>query len=357
MFVLQEGVVDLVVTLAPTRKMSILIVCANRHAGGVLGSGLMDALSPHVRTLEIFDDVRAGFSYYEQNHPDVVLTLDLPSSYSEALTIRIRKIDGKRHTGVLIMAPMSDIFDRLAEECYAVGADDVVSSRISIAILKSKIISVFNLKQTTDELRTAIHRLQEMTLLDELTGLANMRGFLKGLAKSIELNKDCGIGIAMMDLDRFKSINDTTNHMVGSHIIKSVGRILYSNKFFGPMDFAARYGGDEFIMVLHGDLLAEQQMKVEAIRKVIESSIFEFQDFKIKVTASIGFAWADKNFAGKPEDLVKLADAMLYRSKDLGRNCVSSALFGQGVQAKGTAADSSGTYKSHNAEITLKRAG
>jgi len=316
----------------PTRKISILIVCSNRHSGQVLGASLSDAMAPCLGSLEIVDDVKSGMLFYQRHHPDVVLISELPSSYSEAFTIRVRKVDGRRHTGILVMAPMLDNFDQLAEDNYAAGADDVVSSRISAAILRSKIISVFNLKLTTDDLRTAIHKLQQITLLDELTGLANMRGFLKGLSNSMEHNKRTGIAVAMMDLDRFKRINDTTNHMVGSHIIKSVGRILYGNSCFGPLDFAARYGGDEFIIILHGDTMLEQKMKMESLRKIIEKTMFQFQDFNLRVTASIGLSWASRNFNGKPEDLVKLADAMLYRSKDLGRNRVSAATFDEGYK-------------------------
>lgn len=309
--------------LTPARKMNILIVCANINEGKLLGAALSSALGEHLKMIEIYDDVKSGFSFYERYHPDVVLTLDVPSAYSEALTIRIRKIDGHRHTGILVLAPVSTNFDQLAEENYAAGADDVVSARMSVAILRSKIISIFNLKIVTDQLRSAVHKLHEMTLLDELTGLSNMRGFLKSLSHSMEKNKSKGFAIAMMDLDRFKSVNDSTNHMVGSHVIKSVGRILYSNKFFSREDVAARYGGDEFIMILHGDSLAELEYKIDGVRGIIQDSVFQFQDFKLKVTASIGLCWVPKNFSGKPEDIVKLADAMLYRSKELGRNRVS----------------------------------
>lgn len=343
------------VLVMPTRKISLLIVCTNRHSGRILASSLADAMASSLGNLQIFDDVKAAMSFYERNHPDVVLLSELPSSYSEAFTIRVRKIDGKRHTGVLVMAAMTENFDQLAEDNYSAGADDVLSSRISAAILRSKIISVFNLKLTTDDLRLAIHKLQEMTMLDELTGLANMRGFLKGLSHSMELNKNTGIAIAMMDLDRFKSINDTTNHMVGSHIIKSVGRILYQNSLFGPLDFSARYGGDEFIMILHGDSIAEQQMKVEGVRKVIESTAFEFQEFKLRVTASIGLSWVSRNFAGKPEDLVKLADAMLYRSKELGRNRVSVAHLGGDTSGSSISPESLLSDKKYSSKSFIKR--
>jgi diguanylate cyclase (GGDEF)-like protein len=182
-----------------------------------------------------------------------------------------------------------------------------------------------------------------------------MRGFLKGLSNSMEMNKSTGIAIAMMDLDRFKSINDTTNHMVGSHIIKSVGRILYKNSLFGPLDFSARYGGDEFIMILHGDSIAEQQIKVDGIRKIIASTTFEFQDFKLRVTASIGLAWVSRNFAGKPEELVKMADAMLYKSKELGRNQVSVANLGDKLNGSSICPERLLSDKTYSSKNTVKR--
>lgn len=312
------------------RKIKLLVIANNRNEGSLIASALLECIGSSCISINIFDDVVAGYSHFLLEHSDVVITLDLPSCKSEALAIRIRKIAGQRHTGILVMAPVNEHFDRLAEDNYNAGVDDVISLNMSTMILKSKILAVFNLKLASDNLRNAVHRLHQMTMLDELTGLANMRGFLKALSHSMELNSKSGMGIVMMDLDRFKSINDSTNHMVGSHVIKTVGGILRDNPFRGQSDISARYGGDEFIMIVHGHSLDSQVSKVDSIRHVIESTRVTFQGFDVRVTASLGLCWVEPGFNGKPEDIVKFADSMLYRSKELGRNKLSYGVLSSG---------------------------
>jgi diguanylate cyclase (GGDEF)-like protein len=151
-----------------------------------------------------------------------------------------------------------------------------------------------------------------------------MRGFLKKFELSVAQLADRGFAVVMMDLDKFKRINDTTNHMVGSHIIKSVGRILRESALMSQFDYAARYGGDEYIFVLHGSDVHEQINKVDQIRSEVASAKFEFQGHSISITASFGLCWVDGRFSGVPENIVKAADSMLYLSKDLGRDRVSS---------------------------------
>lgn len=326
----------------PERTIKLLIIANNRNEGALIASALLECIGSSYISINIFDDVIAGYSHFLVEHSDVVITLDLPSCKSEALAIRIRKTAGQRHTGILVMAPVNQDFDRLAEDNYNAGVDDVVSLNMSTMILKSKILAVFNLKLASDNLRNAVHRLHQMTMLDELTGLANMRGFLKALSHSMELNSKSGIGIVMMDLDRFKSINDSTNHMVGSHVIKTVGGILRGNPFVGQGDVSARYGGDEFIMIVHGHSLDGQVSKIESIRQIIESTRIAFQGFDVRVTASMGLCWVERGFSGKPEDIVKFADSMLYRSKELGRNKLSYGVLSPGGDFFAETSQSSG---------------
>ncbi len=306
----------------PAREISLLLVFRNRNEGNLLRMGLEDSMGKLISRIDVEFDPKSAFNAYKQKHPDVVIICGFETGYSEALIINIRKIDGKRHTGILVMAPVDQGYDLLAVNNFHAGADDVLSSNLSMAILKSKIITVFNYKLAADELRTLVHELAARNLTDELTGLANMRGFLKSFGASLKecQNGKFGVAVVMMDLDNFKRINDKMNHMVGSYIIKSVGKVLSSNNVFEAGDFAARYGGDEYIIVLHGLDPKKQMSKADAVRKIIEAKEFVFQDYKVRVTCSLGMCFVPPGFLGKPEDIVKGADMMLYKSKDAGRN-------------------------------------
>jgi diguanylate cyclase (GGDEF)-like protein len=135
----------------------------------------------------------------------------------------------------------------------------------------------------------------------------------------------------MVDLDHFKRINDTMNHLVGSHVIKSVGHLIGRTIHGHPNDYAARYGGDDYIVVLHGDSYDQLTDRAKKICESIAAAEFTFQGYVAKVTCSIGLCFVESGFVGASEDVVKEADAQLYKSKEKGRNQVSSRKLGNSV--------------------------
>jgi len=322
-----------VVMQLPSRPISLLLVCHSWNEGNLLRIGVEEALGDLLSRVELKTDVRQAFEAYKENHPDVVIACGFESGFSEALTINIRKLDGKRHTGIIVMAPVDENVDHTVANNYHAGADDVISSNTSLAILRSKLITVFNHKVAADELRAAIHKLATMSLTDELTGLANMRGFLKKFAQSVQRCSQGkgGLAVLMIDLDHFKRINDSMNHLVGSHVIKSVGQIIGRSEHLGNEDYAARYGGDEYIVVLHGDDYQRLILRADEIRKSIVSGEFRFQGFVASVTCSVGLCFVESCFKGSSEDIVKEADSQLYKSKEKGRNQVSAKKLGDSV--------------------------
>ncbi len=315
----------MVLPALPARPISLLIVSRSSAEGNLLKMGLHESLSQYIKLLEITEDLQKGVDYFSSTHHDLVLVHGWTSSQSEAFVMRIRRNDGSRHTGIIVMAEPSEGFDRVVVENYNAGADEVVPYNLSLTILRSKLVMIFNYKVTTDMLRTANHKLQAMAVTDELTGCGNMRGFTK---KFTTVMQDCaasklGVAVMMMDLDHFKSVNDRFNHLVGSHVIKTTGQLLLNSKVIGPEDFAARYGGDEFVLLLLGQTFDEQKKKAQNICKLIEKHVFTFEKISLRITASIGVAWAPQGFSGSSSDVVKAADAALYRSKELGRNQVN----------------------------------
>jgi len=178
----------------------------------------------------------------------------------------------------------------------------------------------------TDDLRRANYKLRMMTLTDELTGMANMRCFKEQYRKSVTkcTNGEIGLSIIMLDLDNFKLVNDNQNHLVGSHVISETGRLIQKSDSLGNEDLAARYGGDEFIICSEVSEMAYAVHKAMEIRQEIEAKSFVYDGCQISLTSSIGVAWAGPGFKGPLNDIIKLADVMLYRSKESGRNRVTS---------------------------------
>lgn len=272
-----------------------------------------------------------GLAAFASFHPDLVLVSVAKGSLHLGgdLCQKIRSREDQRHTGVIFFltgGPVDD--DMLPVECLELGADDFFGARISQREILARINSVLRLKAMTDELRSANHKLEILSLTDELTGLHNMRSFNIHYSDMIRRCRqgEFGLGVIMLDLDYFKSVNDQANHLVGSHVISEVGKIIRYSGLFGMESCAARYGGDEYILCLQAHDIYEVCQKAERLRGIIAEAEFQKDGYNIKLTSSIGVSWIDPGFDGKADDPIKAADVMLYKSKEEGRNQVQAMI-------------------------------
>jgi diguanylate cyclase (GGDEF)-like protein len=154
---------------------------------------------------------------------------------------------------------------------------------------------------------------------DSLTGLLNKAAVTRSLneevAKSIRYNRE--LSLAMMDLDDFKSLNDTFGHLMGDRVLQQVARILRSN--LRQQDKPGRFGGEEFLIVLPETGSKGATSLAERIRADIEESVACGLNLSRKVSVSIGISTRRTNDA-QSESLLEHADAALYRAKALGKN-------------------------------------
>lgn len=287
------------------------------------------ASASHANEFEFIEARSAGESIVEfrAKHPDlIIISADDIRKLGIDVCRQVRREEGQRHTGIIFVAPQTLDDEKLGVECLEMGADDFVKPGFTPSEFVARIRGVLRLKAMTDELRSANHKLRQLSLTDELTGLANMRCFNQKYAELVRRTRQGrhGLGVIMLDLDKFKSVNDTTNHLVGSYVISEAGRLIRSSGLFKENDVAARYGGDEFVVACEASSTETLLEYGEAIRRLIEGHTFEKDGFKLRLTASIGTAWVERKFGGKAEEVIKAADLMLYRSKDLGRNRVCS---------------------------------
>jgi len=164
-------------------------------------------------------------------------------------------------------------------------------------------------------------KLEKLANTDALTGLSNRRNVLERLARAWEQadRTTQALGVIMVDVDRFKRINDTYGHKAGDTVLVSVARTLSEN--IAAPQFCGRVGGEEFIVAAPGASDVELGTLAERLRVSIAERAVELNDAPLNITASFGAAVRGTRHAGF-EDLIAEADRMLYRAKENGRNQV-----------------------------------
>lgn len=156
---------------------------------------------------------------------------------------------------------------------------------------------------------------------DPLTGLSNRRSFIRRLDREVERAKrfDRPLTVAMLDLDHFKSINDTYGHDVGDTVLVSVANLLVAD--FRTIDLVGRLGGEEFALILPETDQEGAFMACERMRKRIEAQVFLGGEGTFHVTPSVGLASLSAHNSEGCE-ILKRADEILYEAKNSGRNRV-----------------------------------
>ena len=174
----------------------------------------------------------------------------------------------------------------------------------------------------TARLQAVIDGLCNLSSRDALTGLANRRQFELALAREIDRVARAGEPalVLMIDIDHFKAINDTHGHSAGDLVLQEVARALHD--CIRPMDTVARFGGEEFAMILpncppaFGHAVAERvRIKVQGRRCTITPGT------EVAVTVSLGGAFAPQWVRSSAPLWIERADQQLYRAKAAGRNC------------------------------------
>jgi diguanylate cyclase (GGDEF)-like protein len=165
-------------------------------------------------------------------------------------------------------------------------------------------------------------RINELVVTDDLTGLFNSRHFGQLIESEFlrALRYQTELSLVFLDLDRLKSINDIHGHLVGSRMLSELGRLIGAN--IRDCDRAARYGGDEFVIIL--PQTGKQQavnMAVKMLELMRSTKFYSDEQQEICLTASFGVATYPQDGNSKTE-LLRSADIAMYHAKESGRNCV-----------------------------------
>ena len=260
-----------------------------------------------------------ALDYLATDHPDlVVLGRMLPDMDGLDLLPRLKSSE-LDFLPVLVASHRSETAERVRG--LQLGADDYISRPCDPAELLARARALLRTKQTHDRIRKLQLTLEQMVVSDPLTGLHNRRFLMDRLLQEMQRSDRHGepLAFAMIDLDGFKTINDLYGHVLGDKVLRAVGNAI--SRSIRVSDLAARYGGDEFAVILP-QTPPEGAMRVcERLLRAISEAGFQDDSGKVcRVTASLGLAYYPADDVETPEDLVHSADGALYGAKRSGKN-------------------------------------
>lgn len=231
----------------------------------------------------------------------------------------VKKIKEKlQHTACLFVSANSST-EAIIQGLDA-GADDYLVKPFVPLELLARIRTHLRIRDLHEELAVANHKLKELVDIDDLTGLFNMRSLYQRLEFEIERARRFHreVSVVMLDMDYFKKVNDGHDHLFGSYVLAEVGKIIKANT--RNIDIPARYGGDEFLVVLTEVNYEGALNFCERLLKTIAKTTFTMGKDSINLTVSIGFAMNRGKDVIEARELVRCADHALYDAKRSGRN-------------------------------------
>jgi two-component system cell cycle response regulator len=266
----------------------------------------------------------ALFQAAEGNYDLLIVSLGLEQYDGLRLCSQARSLERTRHIPIVAIAE-ADSNARLLRG-LEIGVNDYLLRPVDKNELMARVRTQIRRRRYTEQLRDNVQHSFEMAVTDALTGLHNRRYLETHLATLAEQAATRGkpLAVMMLDIDFFKSINDTYGHDAGDDVLREFA--LRIRKSIRGIDLACRYGGEEFVVVMPETNAQVASMVAERLRRAVAGEPFAIEKGarQIDVTISIGLSALERK--GEPiADVLKRADTALYSAKREGRNRVVAA--------------------------------
>jgi diguanylate cyclase (GGDEF)-like protein len=243
---------------------------------------------------------------------------------------RIRAARREAYTYIILLSARNEFQDVL--EGMEAGADDYLTKPINPPELRVRLRAGSRILELQEQLLRAREALRVQAMHDGLTRVFNRSAILDALASELaRANREAQpLATLLVDVDRFKSINDTYGHQAGDAVLMDTAKRMKGA--LRRYDSVGRYGGEEFLILLPGCDGESGQAQAERIREAFAASHFDAFGSTISVTCSIGVSFRVLPSPSDAEALVREADQALYRAKQMGRDRVEVAAVGRDLE-------------------------
>jgi diguanylate cyclase (GGDEF)-like protein len=249
-----------------------------------------------------------------------ILDWMMPGINGIELCRHVREDGGPKYV-YLIMLTSRDRRQDIVEGLEA-GADDYMAKPVNFLELRARIQTGRRIVELEDKLIETNRRLEDIASRDNLTSLWNRANVFLFLEEEMARGRreSRPVSVIMIDVDRFKSINDTRGHLAGDIVLKEIAKRL--ERGVRAYDRVGRYGGDEMLVILPGCDLEEAAAVGERLRRSISGKKMRTPDGAFDVTVTLGCSCSGLIPEATAESLVQASDAALYLGKSSGRNRV-----------------------------------
>jgi two-component system cell cycle response regulator len=318
-------------------QMGVVEEGQNTFTSDVSGSKILIIDDDVVQLKKISEKLSASYTVESISRPEtsqnvavnggfdlIVISTQLSDTDGLRLAAHFKSHEEIRNVPVLILVDEDD--QRAMLKGLELGINDYVILPIDTNEMSARVKTQIRRKKYQDQLKSSYQQTINRAITDSLTGLYN-KGYLNTHLDNMvrhALNNNKPLSLMIMDMDHFKSVNDTYGHDVGDEVLKQLSEIIL--KSVRSADLAARFGGEEFVILMPETDFNQAQDVAERIRRTVESTDMKVSHAvgTIKKTISIGVAYLNE-MGDSGAAILKRADEALYKAKHGGRNKVIAA--------------------------------
>lgn len=311
----------------------------NTFVMDVSGSRILLVDDDHVQSKQVLDTLRQQYSVEHITNVDDSMQSAMQQPFDLILvSTQLQEVDGLRlamhmktkeelrHVPLVIMVDEEER-DKMLKG-LELGVNDYISLPVDMNELLARVQTQIRRKKYQDALKSNYQQTVSMAITDGLTGLYN-RNFLMTHSNNLVMaahQSGRPLSEIILDMDKFKNVNDTYGHDVGDEVLVQLGKIIIHA--IRSSDLAARYGGEEFVVLMPETDILDAAEVAERIRRNVETTPFKVSHEvgELNLTVSIGVSHLRNDKTDNGHELHKRADEALYHSKENGRNQVQFAV-------------------------------
>ncbi len=276
----------------------------------------------------IFEDHHVALERAKTDDVDLIMiSTQLSDMDGLRLATQVKAIERARHVPIVMLVDEDD--QALMLKALDLGVNDYLIVPVDYNEMLARVKTQLRRKRYQDALKSNYQESVSMAITDGLTGLYNrhyLDTHLKNLAESSLKNKK-QLSLVIMDMDHFKSVNDTYGHDVGDQVLIQLAKVMVN--CFRSADLSARYGGEEFVVLMPETDFQSAYEAAERMRKSVETTPFPVNHVVGQLSKTISIGVSNLNLEDDtPEALLKRADTALYIAKNGGRNRVCPKVVG-----------------------------